>query len=126
MPQASGSTGLAFEDAMSVHVLRARGMIFSDLTCRFGANPARFHEILSGKLHPGSWERAVELISQGHAWNAEIAELVESFGRDRILAALKATNPVTRRFRQQLKRLRKISPPTPAASGNYSRRFLHP
>lgn len=99
--------GLSFQDAMLVHVLRAHGTIFSELTQLFGANPARFHEILSGARHPGSWEAAVDRLSRGDFWHPEIARLVERLGREHVLAGLKAANPSKRRFQKELKRLRK-------------------
>jgi hypothetical protein len=106
---------------MSVHVLRAHGMIYSELTRRFGANPARFHEILCGTLHPGSWEAAAERLAKGEPWHTEIAGLVADSGKDHILAELNAANPAKRRFQRQLKRLLKSAPPT--ASGNIRRTF---
>jgi hypothetical protein len=101
---------------MSVHVFRAQGMIFSDLTRRFGANPARFHEILSGKLHPGSWEMAVDRIAKHDPWHDDIAHLLLASGQTALLDALGAANPAKRRFQQQLKRLRRSAPPTPGRS----------
>jgi hypothetical protein len=99
---------------MSVHVLRAQGTIFSDLTRRFGANPARFHEILSGRLHPGSWEMAVDRIAKNDPWNDDITQLLLASGQTAVLDALSAANPAKRRFQQQLKRLRRSAPPAPA------------
>jgi hypothetical protein len=99
--------GLTFEDAMLVHVLRAHGVIFSELTRLFGANPARFHEILSGARHPGSWEAAVDRLSHGDIWHPDVARLVERMGREHVLAGLKFANPSKRRFAKELKRLRK-------------------
>jgi hypothetical protein len=104
--------GLTLEDAMSVHVLRADGMIFSELTRRFGANPARFHEILCGKLYPESWGLAVRRLEMNDPWHAEIAQLLESRGAGVVLAALNAVNPSKRRYQNELKRLRKSAPPT--------------
>ncbi len=110
---------LGFEDAMSVHVLRANGMIFSDLTRRFGVNPARFHEVLCGNLHPGSWESAVERLENNAPWHPEIAALAESQGMSSVLSMLRAANPAKRRFNQQLKRLRKSAPPTAPADRSH-------
>ena len=101
---------LSFQDAMSVHVLRAHGAIYSELTRLFGANPARFHEILSGTLYPGSWESAVERLSyDGEVWHPEVAVLVERLGRSQVLATVKTANPSKRRFQKELKRLRKTT-----------------
>ena len=71
---------LTFEDAMSVHVLRAHGVIFSELKRLFGVNPARFYEILCGALFPGSWEAATERLTAQETWCPEIARLVEQHG----------------------------------------------
>jgi len=98
---------LSFQDAMSVHVLRAHGSIFSELTRIFGANPARFHEILDGALYPGSWEAAVDRLTGGDVWSPEIAQLVERLGQAQVLASLQAANPRKRRFQKELKRLRR-------------------
>jgi hypothetical protein len=94
---------------MSVHVLRAHGAIYSELTRSFGANPARFHEILTGGLYPGSWEAAVDRLARGDVWHPEIAKLVERHGRAQVLATVKGSNPTKRRFQKELKRLRKTS-----------------
>ncbi|HLG89655.1 MAG TPA: hypothetical protein VKZ79_20940 [Alphaproteobacteria bacterium] len=100
---------LSFQDAMSVHVLRAHGAIYSELTRLFGANPARFHEILTGALYPGSWEAAVERLARGDVWHPAIAQLVERYGRAQVLTTVKGSNPTKRRFQKELKRLRKTS-----------------
>ena len=101
---------LTFEDAMAVHVLRAQGVIFSELTRIFGANPARFHEILCGNLHPGSWDAAVERMGAGETWHPEIGRMIERLGRDHVCAALNSASPNKKRFQQELKRLRKSAP----------------
>jgi hypothetical protein len=105
-------------------------MIFSDLTRHFGANPARFHEILSGRLHPGSWEMAVDRIAKNDPWHDDVAAVLLASGQTVVLDALGAANPAKRRFQQQLKRLRRSSPPAPgrsfqlALAGNPSRRVF--
>jgi hypothetical protein len=78
---------LTFEDAMSVHVLRAHGVIFSDLNRQFGVNPARFYEILCGVLFPGSWEAATERLNARQTWHPEVTRLVEQGGYDKVLTA---------------------------------------
>lgn len=98
---------LTFEDAMSVHVLRAHGYIFSELTCLFGVNPARFHEILRGALFPGSWEAATERLVAQETWCPEITRLVEQHGYGPVLAALAGANPNKKHFEKELRRLRK-------------------
>ena len=105
------SPRLTFEDAMAVHVLRAQGMIFSELTRIFGANPARFHEILCGSYFPGSWEAAVERLSAGESWHqADVSSLIEEQGRERILSAVKAANPAKKQFLKERKRLLRSAP----------------
>ncbi len=110
MPQSSLPPRLTFEDAMAVHVLRAQGVIFSELTRIFGANPARFHEILCGNLYPGSWDAAVERLAAGQIWHPEMGRLIERLGRDRVSEALSAASPKKKQFQKELKRLRKSAP----------------
>ena len=98
---------LTFEDAMSVHVLRAHGVIFSELNRLFGVNPARFYEILCGALFPGSWEAATKRLAEREAWCPEIARLVEQHGYGPVLAALAGANPTKKHFEKELRRLRK-------------------
>ena len=98
---------LTFEDAMSVHVLRAHGVIFSELKRLFGVNPARFYEILCGALFPGSWEAATDRLNAQETWCPEIARLVEQHGYGSVLAALASANPNKKHFEKELRRLRK-------------------
>ncbi len=79
---------------MTVHVLRAQGVLFANLTCLFGANPE-------------SWEEAVLRLSKGEVWHAEIAKFIDRFGRDTVLAALRGANPAKKRFQRELKRQRR-------------------
>ena len=101
---------LTFEDAMSVHVLRAHGVIFSDLKRLFGVNPARFYEILCGAAFPGSWEAATERLSLRQTWHPDVARLAEQHGFDKALATLAAANPNKKQFEKELRRLRKAAP----------------
>jgi hypothetical protein len=101
---------LTFEDAMSVHVLRAHGVIFSDLKRLFGVNTARFYEILCGVLFPGSWEAATERLTAQETWHPEIARLVGQHGFDHVLTALAGANPNKKHFEKELRRLRKSAP----------------
>jgi hypothetical protein len=98
---------LTFEDAMSVHVLRAHGVIFTDLKRLFGVNPARFYEILCGALLPGSWEAAIERLTVRETWHPDVARLVALHGCDQVLATLAAANPNKKQFEKELRRLRK-------------------
>jgi hypothetical protein len=110
MPQSFHPRPLTFEDAMSVHVLRAHGMIFSELTRVFGANPARYHEILCGNLYPESWAAAVEHLASGRSWHPEVARLVEQLGLAAVYDALSAANPTKSQYQKLLKKLRKSAP----------------
>lgn len=110
MPRSQIPPRLTFEDAMSVHVLRAQGVIFSDLKRLFGANPARFYEVLCGKLFPGSWEAANERLLAGEIWHQEIADVVARRGLEQTLGALNAANPNKKQFEKELRRLRKAAP----------------
>jgi hypothetical protein len=107
MPQSPETGKLSFEDAMSVHVLRAQGVLFANLTCIFGANPARFHEILCGDAYPESWDEAVLRLSKGEIWHSEIACFVETYGLRTVLAALRGANPSKKRFQRELRRQRR-------------------
>jgi len=106
----SHPNSLTFEDAMAVHVLRAQGLIYSDLTCVFGANPARFHEILCGNLHPGSWEEAVARLTRGDSWHPEITRIVALRGNQAVLQLLIEANPSKKRLQRQLKHESRWSP----------------
>jgi hypothetical protein len=110
MPRPPIPPRLTFEDAMSVHVLRAQGTIFSELTRQFGVNRARFHEVLCGTLYPGSWASALDRLSANNIWHPDIALLIERQGHDQVLAALGAANPNKKQFERELKRLRKFAP----------------
>jgi hypothetical protein len=107
MPQSPETGKLSFEDAMSVHVLRAQGVLFANLTCIFGVNPARFHEILCGDAYPESWDEAVLRLSKGEIWHSEIARFVQKYGLRTVLAALRGANPSKKRFQRELKRQRR-------------------
>ncbi|MDB5395288.1 MAG: hypothetical protein JWM91_2794 [Rhodospirillales bacterium] len=117
MPRPSIRPRLTFEDAMSVHVLRAQGVIFSELTRLFGVSPARFYEILYGNLYPGSWSSAVERLTANDIWHPDIALLIERRGHGQVLAAVKAANPNKKLFERELKRLR-TSAPIPGRGAN--------
>jgi hypothetical protein len=110
MPHELISPRLTFEDAVVVHALRAQGVIFSELTRIFGANPARFHEILCGKLFPGSWDAAVQRLAAGDGLHAEVARLIQATGRDRVLSAVMVANPAKKQFMRERKRLLRSSP----------------
>ena len=103
---------MSFEDAMSVHVLRAEGFTYSELCALFGDHASRVIQVLDGTLHPGSWEAALDTLTRGVYWHPRIVALVLSLGgRQPLIASTKAANPAYRRHKQELKRLRKISIP---------------
>lgn len=103
---------MSFEDAMSVHVLRAEGFTYSELCALFGDRANRVIQVLDGTVHPGSWEAALDKLSRGVYWHPRIVALVLSLGGPQpLIAATKGANPAYRRHQQELKRLRKISIP---------------
>jgi hypothetical protein len=106
MPLPSALPQISFERAMSIHVLRACGWIFSDLTALYRANPGRFAEILDGKLHPGSWETALAELKSGRTWSPEVEELVATRGLESVFRSLAAADPSVRRAKKTLKRLK--------------------
>lgn len=101
---------LNFQDAMSVHVLRAHGTLFSELTQIFHANPARFHEILHGSLHPDSWEKALQSLAIEEFWSPSVKDLVDRFGLTSVIEKTQSANPRKRQFARRLKRARKFAP----------------
>jgi hypothetical protein len=102
---------LSFDDAMSVHVLRAAGVTYRELTQMFKEYPARLSRVLDGSLYAGSWDAAMERLSRGETWHPTVDALVRERGRDPVVASVKGANPCRRQYRQQLKRLRKCTIP---------------
>ena len=112
MSRPAKSPAMTFEDAMTVHVLRAEGFTYSELSVLFGDHASRLVQVLDGTLHPGSWEAALDKLSRGIYWHPRIVALVLSLGGPQpLIAATRAANPAYRRHQQELKRLRKISIP---------------
>ena len=112
MSRPAKNPAMTFDDAMTVHVLRAEGFTFSELSGLFGDHASRIIQILDGTLHAGSWEAALDKLERGVYWHPRIVALVLSFGGPQpMIAATKAANPAHRRHQQELKRLRKISIP---------------
>jgi hypothetical protein len=115
---------MTFEDAMTVHVLRAGGCIYSELSALFERHTSRVVQVLNGTLQPGSWETALDKLERGIYWHPRIVALVLSFGGPQpLIAATRIANPAYRRHQQELKRLRKISIPfcrrTPRLGGAF-------
>jgi hypothetical protein len=102
---------MTFDDAMTLHVLRAQGFTYAELTGLFGDHPTRIASLLDGTLHPGSWEAALERLRRGHYWHPRIAAIVLATGVEPIIAATEAADPARRRFRRSVKRAHKFSIP---------------
>jgi hypothetical protein len=103
---------MSFEDAMTVHVLRAEGFTFVELCGLFGDPSSRIGQVLDGTLYPGSWDAALEHLGRGHYWHPRIVALVMAVGGAApLIAATQAADPAHRRFEQSLKRIRKTSIP---------------
>ncbi|HEX4504805.1 MAG TPA: hypothetical protein VH722_03670 [Alphaproteobacteria bacterium] len=112
MSRPAKNPAMSFEDAMSIHVLRAEGFTYTELCALFGENPSRLIQVLDGSLHPGSWEGALDKLSRGVYWHPRIVAMIMSLGGPQpLIVATKAANPAYRRHQQELKRLRKISIP---------------
>jgi hypothetical protein len=112
MSRPAKKPAMTFEDAMTVHVLRAEGFTYNELCSLFDDNAGRIIQVLDGVLQPGSWEAALDKLERGIYWHPRIVALVLSFGGPQpMIAATKAANPAHRRHQQELKRLRKISIP---------------
>jgi hypothetical protein len=112
MSRPAKNPAMSFEDAMSIHVLRAEGFTYSELCALFEDHASRIIQVLDGTLHPGSWEAALDKLERSVYWHPRIVALVMSFGGPKpLIAATKAANPAYRRHQQALKRLRKISIP---------------
>jgi hypothetical protein len=103
---------ITFDDAMTVHVLRAEGFTYSELCRLFDENTARITQILDGTLHPGSWESALDHLVRGCYWHPRIVALVLAEGGPApLILATRAADPAHRRFQQVLKRANKFSIP---------------
>ena len=112
MSRPAKNPAMSFEDAMSIHVLRAEGFTYSELCSLFGDHASRVIQVLDGTFHPGSWEAALDKLERGIYWHPRIVALVMSLGGSQpLIASTKAANPAYRRHQQALKRLRKISIP---------------
>jgi hypothetical protein len=112
MSRPAKNPAMTFDDAMTVHVLRAEGFTYSELCALFSDHVSRIIQVLDGTLHPGSWESALERLERGNYWHPRIVALVLNFGGPQpLIAATRAANPARRRHQQELKRLRKISIP---------------
>jgi hypothetical protein len=112
MSRPAKNPATSFEDAMSIHVLRAEGFTYSELSTLFGENASRIIQVLDGTIHPGSWEAALEKLERGVYWHPRVVAMILNLGGpEPLIAATKAANPAYRRHQQALKRLRKISIP---------------
>lgn len=103
---------MTFDDAMTVHVLRAQGITFRELCGLVGDNSGRVTQVLDGTLYPTSWAEAVERLSLGRYWHPRIAGLVTDMGgAEPLVAATRAADPARRRFRRSLKRASRFAIP---------------
>ena len=113
---------ITFDDAMTVHVLRAEGFTYGELCRLFGDHASRITQVLDGTLHPASWEGALERLARGNYWHPRIVAMgVAEGGAAPLIAATKAADPARRRYRQALKRANRFSIPfcrRPARLGN--------
>ncbi len=112
MSRPAKTPAITFEGAMTVHVLRSVGVTYGELCMMLGEHSSRISQILDGELHRGSWEAALAHLERGEYWHPRIVDLAARFGgSDMLHAATKAADPATRRHRQMLKRLRKVTIP---------------
>ena len=65
MSRPAKNPAVTFEDAMTIHVLRAAGLTYSQLSSLVGEHSGRVTQILDGDLHAGSWETAVRTLVRG-------------------------------------------------------------
>ncbi|MDB5396693.1 MAG: hypothetical protein JWM91_4199 [Rhodospirillales bacterium] len=112
MSRPAKTPAMTFDDAMTVHVLRAEGFTYGELCRLFGDHTSRITQVLDGKLHPGSWDQALERLARGNYWHPRIvAMVVAEGGAEPLIAATKAADPAKRRYQQSLKRLNRFSIP---------------
>ncbi len=112
MSRPAKNPAATFDDAMAIHVLRAAGVTYSELSLLFGEHSSRITQILDGELHQGSWEAALERLERGDYWHPRIVELAGKVGGFILLiVATKAADPAARRHQNVLRRLRKTTIP---------------
>ncbi len=112
MSRPAKNPAISFDDAMTIHVLRAEGFTYVELCRLFGDNTSRVTQVLDGVLHSGSWEAALEQLTRGHYWHPRIVALVLNLGGPApLIVATKAADPAHRRYQQTVKRIRKLSIP---------------
>ncbi len=98
---------MSFDDAMTIHVLRAHGLTYRELERVVGDHPTRMSKVLDGTLHEGSWAAALARLSLGDCWHPTVADIVGQHGSERVLSGMKNADPRRRNYEQRLKRLRK-------------------
>ncbi|MAY85565.1 MAG: hypothetical protein CML02_02395 [Pseudooceanicola sp.] len=54
---------LAFEDAVTVHVMRLQGVSYTDIVQSMGTNANRIGEVLRGEVHPDTAMKALRLLT---------------------------------------------------------------
>ncbi len=102
---------MTFEDAATLHVLRATGSTYAELCRLFGDHSWRLTQVLEGDLYDGSWEAALERLGRGEYWHPLIVDLVGRLGARTLIIATEACNPMKRRYQRTVKRLRKSAIP---------------
>jgi len=112
MSRPAKNPAISFDDAMTIHVLRAEGFTYVELCQLFGDHSSRVSQVLDATLHSGSWEAALEHLARGHYWHPRIVALILSLGGPApLIAATRAADPAHRRYQRTLKRIRKASIP---------------
>ncbi len=53
---------LEFEDAVTAHILRCKGVKYATIAHLLGTNPARLGEVFRGECHPAAANEALRLM----------------------------------------------------------------
>jgi len=102
---------MTFEDAVMLHVLRAAGVTYAELSRTFNEHTGRVTQVLEGEFYGDSWMAAIDRLEAGAVWDSRVTGLVARLGAEALLAAVKAGDPARRRYNRKLKRLRKTTIP---------------
>ncbi len=93
---------MTFDDAMTIHVLRAHGLTYRELERVVGDHPTRMSKVLDGTLHEGSWAAALARLSLGESWHPTVADIVGQHGSEGVLSGMKNADPLRRNYEQRL------------------------
>jgi len=102
---------MSFDDAATLHVLRAIGVTYAELSLMFGERNSRVTQVLEGDLYGGSWESALERLERHEYWHPRVASFAEQLGSVTLAIAVRANDPARRSYQRSLKRLRKTTIP---------------